>query len=183
MAVSVGDRIPDVEVRVLGDDGAPMPVQTGDILGSGKVVLFAVPGAFTPGCSKVHMPGFVQNETELAAKGVSKVVCIAVNDAWVMGAWGESQGATDIVMVGDGNGEFTAAMGLTMDGSGFGLGSRSRRYAAIIEDGVITSLDVEEGGGVNVGDADGDGAETRTRASSINSFRQSISIKKSSFFS
>ncbi len=112
MAVSVGDRIPDVEVRVLGDDGAPMPVQTGDILGSGKVVLFAVPGAFTPGCSKVHMPGFVQNEAELAAKGVTKVACISVNDAWVMGAWGEAQGATDIMMLGDGNGEFTAAMGL-----------------------------------------------------------------------
>jgi peroxiredoxin len=150
MAVSVGDTIPDIEVRVLGDDGMPAPVQTGDVLGSGKVVLFAVPGAFTPGCSQVHMPGFVQNKEELAAKGVEKVACVSVNDAWVMGAWAESQGATDIIMLGDGNGAFTEAMGLTMDGSGFGLGSRSRRYAAIIEDGVITSLDVEEGGGVDV---------------------------------
>jgi len=150
VAVSVGDTIPNVEVRVLGEDGAPMPVQTGDVLGSGKVVLFAVPGAFTPGCSKVHMPGFVQNEAELAAKGITKVACISVNDAWVMGAWGEAQGAQDIMMLGDGNGEFTEAMGLVMDGSGFGLGTRSRRYAAIIEDGVITSLDVEEGGGVDV---------------------------------
>jgi len=154
VAVSVGDTIPNVEVRVLGDDGAPAPVQTGDVLGTGKVVLFAVPGAFTPGCSKLHMPGFVQNEEELAAKGVDKVACISVNDAWVMGAWGEAQGAKDIVMLGDGNGEFTEAMGLTMDGSGFGLGSRSRRYAAIIEDGVITSLDVEEGGGVDVSSCD-----------------------------
>ena len=154
MAVSVGDTIPNVEVRVLGEDGAPTPVQTGDVLGSGKVVLFAVPGAFTPGCSKLHMPGFVQNEEELAAKGVDKVACISVNDAWVMGAWGEAQGAKDIVMLGDGNGEFTEAMGLVMDGSGFGLGSRSRRYAAIIEDGVITSLDVEEGGGVDVSSCD-----------------------------
>jgi len=154
MAVSVGDNIPNVEVRILGDDGAPMPVQTGDILGSGKVVLFAVPGAFTPGCSQVHMPGFVSNEAELAAQGVDKVACISVNDAWVMGAWGESQGAKDIMMLGDGNGEFTEAMGLVMDGSGFGLGSRSRRYAAIIENGVITSLDVEEGGGVEVSSCD-----------------------------
>ena len=150
MAVSVGDNIPDVEVQVLNDEGMPAGVQTSELFGSGKVVLFAVPGAFTPGCSKVHMPGFVQNEAELAAKGVDKVACISVNDAWVMGAWGEAQGATDIVMVGDGNGAFAEAMGLTMDGSGFGLGSRSRRYAAIIEDGVITNLDVEPEGGVTV---------------------------------
>ncbi len=150
MAVSVGDNIPDIEVRVLNDEGAPTPVQTGDVLGTGKVVLFAVPGAFTPGCSKVHMPGFVQNEAELAAKGVDKVACISVNDAWVMGAWAAEQGAKDIMMLADGNGEFTEAMGLVMDGSGFGLGTRSRRYAAIIEDGVVTSLDVEEGGGVDV---------------------------------
>ena len=150
MAVSVGDNVPDIEVRVLNDEGAPTPVQTGDVLGTGKVVLFAVPGAFTPGCSKVHMPGFVQNEAELAAKGVDKVVCISVNDAWVMGAWAAEQGAKDIMMLADGNGEFTEAMGLVMDGSGFGLGTRSRRYAAIIEDGVVTSLDVEEGGGVEV---------------------------------
>ncbi len=151
MAVSVGDRIPDVEVRVLGDDGAPMPVQTGDILGSGKVVLFAVPGAFTPGCSKVHMPGFVQNETELAAKGVSKVVCIAVNDAWVMGAWGESQGATDIVMVGDGNGEFTRKMGMLVDKSNVGFGMRSWRYSMIVDDGAVEKLFIEEGFGDNFG--------------------------------
>ena len=154
MAVSVGDNIPDVEVQVLNDEGMPTGVQTSELLGSGKVVLFAVPGAFTPGCSKVHMPGFVQNEAELAAKGVDKVACISVNDAWVMGAWGEAQGATDILMVGDGNGAFAEAMGLTMDGSGFGLGSRSRRYAAIIEDGVITNLDVEPEGGVTVSSCD-----------------------------
>lgn len=149
MAVSVGDRIPDVEVRTPGAEG-PVAVKTGDVLGTGKVVLFAVPGAFTPGCSKVHMPGFVQNKAELDGKGVDKVVCVSVNDAFVMGAWAADQGADDIVMLADGNGTFTEAMGLVMDGSGFGLGSRSRRYAAIIENGVITSLDVEEGGGVNV---------------------------------
>lgn len=150
MAVAVGDKVPDVEVRVLNDEGAPTPVRTGEVLGSGKVVLFAVPGAFTPGCSKLHMPGFVNNKEELAAKGVDKVACISVNDAWVMGAWAAEQGADDIVMLADGNAEFAEAMGLVMDGSGFGLGTRSRRYAAIIDDGVITSLDVEEGGGVDV---------------------------------
>ncbi len=154
MAVSVGDQIPDVEVRVLNEDGAPTPVQTSDILGTGKVVLFAVPGAFTPGCSQVHMPGFVQNKEDLAAKGVDKVACISVNDAWVMGAWAADQGATDIIMLADGNAEFTQAMGLVMDGTGFGLGTRSQRYAAIIENGVVTNLDVEEGGGVEVSSCD-----------------------------
>ena len=96
------------------------------------------------------MPGFVKNKAELVAKGITKVVCISVNDAWVMSAWGEAQGATDIMMLGDGNGQFTAKMGLTLDGSGYGFGSRSQRYAAIIENGVITSLDVEEGGGIEV---------------------------------
>jgi peroxiredoxin len=150
MPVSVGDAIPDVEVQVLGEDGMPAPVRTGDILGSGKVVLFAVPGAFTPGCSKVHLPGFIEGADQLAGKGVDTVACISVNDAWVMGAWGESQGAGDIVMIGDGNGAFTEAMGLVMDGSGFGLGTRSQRYAAVIEDGVVQALEVEEGGGISV---------------------------------
>lgn len=146
MAVGVGDSIPDVEVRVLNDEGMPSPVQTSEVLGSGKVVLFAVPGAFTPGCSKMHMPGFVQNRDELAAKGVDKVACISVNDAWVMGAWGADQGASDIVMLADGNGDFTEAMGQVLDGSGHGLGTRSKRYAAIIEDGVVTSIEVDASG-------------------------------------
>lgn len=149
MSVSVGDAIPNVDAMVPGAEG-PEAVKTGDVLGSGKVVLFAVPGAFTPGCSKVHMPGFVQNKDELASKGVDKVVCVSVNDAFVMGAWAADQGADDITMLADGNGSFTEAMGLVMDGSGFGLGSRSRRYAAIIEDGVVTSLEVEPAGGVDV---------------------------------
>ncbi len=150
MSVSVGDAIPDLEVQILGEDGMPQPVQTGDILGSGKVVLFAVPGAYTPGCSKVHLPGFIHGADDLASKGVDTVACIAVNDAWVMGAWGEAQGAGDIIMIGDGNGSFAQAMGLTMDGSHFGLGLRSKRYVAVIQDGVIQSLDVEEGGGIEV---------------------------------
>jgi peroxiredoxin len=129
----------------------PASVRTGEVLGSGRVVLFGVPGAFTPGCSKIHLPGFVRQADQLAAKGVDKVACIAVNDAWVMDAWGKDQGVGDkIVMLADGNGEFADAMGLSFDGGGFGLGKRSQRYAAVIEDGVITKLNVEAGGGVDV---------------------------------
>jgi glutaredoxin/glutathione-dependent peroxiredoxin len=150
MSIAKGDKIPDVEVKTLGPEG-PQTVKTGDVLGSGKVVLFAVPGAFTPGCSKIHLPGFVQDADSLLAKGVSRIACIAVNDAWVMDAWGKSQGVGDkILMLADGNGEFARAMGLEFDGSGIGLGSRSQRYAAVIEDGVITSLDVESKPGVDV---------------------------------
>jgi len=150
MAVSVGDTIPDVEVRTMVDD-QPQPIRTGDVLGSGRVVLFAVPGAFTPGCSKFHLPGFVQGADELLDKGVNRIVCVAVNDPWVMDAWGESQGVGDrILMLADGSGEFTKAMGLELDASGFGLGMRSKRYAAVIEDGVVVQLDVDESGGVDV---------------------------------
>ena len=150
MSVKVGDRVPDVEVHVLSAEGRPTPVSTAEVLGSGKVVLFAVPGAFTPGCSKVHLPGYVAHGAELKAKGVDKIVCVSVNDPWVMDAWATSAGATDIMMLGDGSGRFTEAMGLKMDGSGFGLGSRSQRYAAVITDGVITELDVEPGPGIDV---------------------------------
>ena len=150
MAVATGDQIPDVEIRTMGAEG-PVPVRTGDILGKGKVVLFAVPGAFTPGCSRIHLPGFVQQAQAVTDKGVDTIACIAVNDAFVMDAWGKDQGVGEsIVMLADGNGDFTKAMGLEMNGVGIGLGLRSQRYAAIIEDGVITSLDVEPGRGIEV---------------------------------
>ena len=150
MAIAVGDKIPDVEVRTMGPEG-PKPVRTGEVLGSGRVVLFGVPGAFTPGCSKIHLPGFVRQAGDLADKGVQTIACVAVNDAWVMDAWGESQGAGDkIMMLADGNGDFTDALGLLFDGSAFGLGKRSQRYAAVIEDGIITSLEVEPKPGVDV---------------------------------
>jgi peroxiredoxin len=146
MTISVGDRLPDAEVRTMTPDG-PTVVKTGEVLGTGKVVLFAVPGAFTPGCSNIHLPGFVQRVDELKAKGVTTIACVAVNDPFVMDAWGKAHGVgDDILLLADGNGEFTAAMGLELDGSGFGLGKRSKRYAAIIEDGVLTSLDVDEKG-------------------------------------
>jgi peroxiredoxin len=150
MAIAVGDKVPDVEVKTLGEDGMPKTVRTGEVLGTGKVVLFAVPGAFTPGCSKVHLPGFVEGADQVLAKGVDQIVCIAVNDAWVMDAWGKSQGADKITMLADGNAEFTKAMGLEFDGGGVGLGVRSQRYAAVIEDGVVKELDVEPNPGVDV---------------------------------
>jgi glutaredoxin/glutathione-dependent peroxiredoxin len=151
MAISVGDKVPDVEVKTMGADGAPQTVKTGEVLGKGKVVLFAVPGAFTPGCSKIHLPGYVQHGDELKAKGVSTIACIAVNDPWVMQAWADAQGASGkIVMLADGNAEFTKAMGLSADLSVAGLGVRSQRYAAVIDDGVITELEVEPSPGVSV---------------------------------
>ena len=150
MTVAVGDKLPDVELRTMGAEG-PQPVRTGELLGRGRVVLFAVPGAFTPGCSRVHLPGFVQQASELKNQGVDTIACLAVNDAWVMDAWGQAQGVGDsIVMLADGNAEFTRAMGLEAELSGAGLGVRSKRYAAIIEDGTITSLEVESKPGVDV---------------------------------
>jgi len=143
MAIAVGDKIPDVKVMTMGESG-PTPVQTGELLGRGKVVLFAVPGAFTPTCSDHHLPSFVVRNEDLRAKGVDTIACISVNDAFVMGAWGGANDVGDgIVMLADGNGEFTDALGLVMDGTGFGLGRRSQRYAMIIEDGIVTTLNIE----------------------------------------
>jgi glutaredoxin/glutathione-dependent peroxiredoxin len=154
MAISVGDPIPDVKLMTMTSDG-PAPAQSGDVLGKGKVVLFAVPGAFTPTCSEKHLPGFVVRADDIKAKGVDTVACIAVNDAFVMGAWGAQQDPDgQITFLADGNGEFTAAIGLEMDGSGFGLGTRSQRYAAIIDDGVVTELLVEPAPGLDVSSAE-----------------------------
>lgn len=154
MSISVGDRIPDVEVMTFGADG-PERIRTGEALGSGKVVLFAVPGAFTPTCSDYHLPSYIIRNDDLKARGVDTIACISVNDPFVMGAWAEAQHVGDsVLMVADGNGEFTSAVGLEMDGSGFGLGKRSQRYAMLIEDGVVTVLNVEPGPGLTVSAAD-----------------------------
>jgi peroxiredoxin len=154
MAISVGDRIPDVTLRTMSGEG-PAAVQSSDVLGSGRVVLFGVPGAFTPTCSDHHLPGFVLRSEDLAAKGVDTIACVAVNDSFVMGAWGLAQGTDGkVLMLSDGNGEFAAAMGLELDGSGFGLGTRSQRYAAIIDDGVVTELMVEPGPGLEASSAE-----------------------------
>jgi peroxiredoxin len=154
MAIAVGEAIPDVTLMTATAEG-PHPVQSREVLGKGKVVLFAVPGAFTPTCSDHHLPGFVLRAEDIRAKGVDTIACIAVNDAFVMGAWGKDQKVGDsVLMLGDGNGEFTRAMGLEVDLSGPGLGIRSQRYAAIIEDGVVTALFVEPKPGLDVSSAD-----------------------------
>jgi glutaredoxin/glutathione-dependent peroxiredoxin len=154
MTIAVGDRIPDVEIWTTSG-GGPKSVRTGDVLGKGKVVLFAVPGAFTPTCSDYHLPGFVRLADELKAKGVDSIACLSVNDAFVMGAWGQDQHVGEsVVMLADGNGELTRELGLELDGSGFGLGTRSKRYAAVIEDGVVTALRIEPAGGLDVSSAE-----------------------------
>ncbi|MCU1495189.1 MAG: alkyl hydroperoxide reductase [Acidimicrobiaceae bacterium] len=154
MAIAVGDRVPDVQIMTMTADG-PRPIGTGDALGTGKVVLFAVPGAFTPTCSDYHLPGFVVRAEDLRAKGVTTVACVSVNDAFVMGAWGAAQQVGDsVLLLADGNADFTKAMGLELDGSGFGMGPRSQRYAVVIEDGVVTHLAVEPGPGLEASSAD-----------------------------
>lgn len=148
--VEVGDNIPDVDLWVLGSAG-PRRIPARELLGTGRVVLFGVPGAFTPGCSLIHLPGFLRSTRELADKGIDRIVCVAVNDAWVVDAWAKAHHVGDaIVMAADGNAEFTTAMGLGRDRSDIGLGARSERYAAVIEDGRFVRLDVEPRGGVDV---------------------------------
>ena len=150
MRIEVGDKIPDVTLMILTDEGI-RPVQSSEVLGSGKVVLIGVPGAFTPTCNDHHLPGFVLRAEDLRAKGVDTIACVGVNDAWVMGAWGRALGTEGkVLMLADGNGEFTAGMGLPLDLSVVGFGNRSQRYAAIIEDGIITHLAVEPDRKVNV---------------------------------
>ncbi len=154
MTIAVGDRIPDVKVFTFGDRG-PEATTSAEVLGHGKVVLFGVPGAFTPTCSDHHLPGFVLRADDLRAKGAGKVVCLSVNDPFVMEAWGEDQNVgTTVEMLADGNGELTEAMGLTMDGTGFGLGHRTQRFAAILDDGVVSWLAVEPGPGLKVSSAE-----------------------------
>ena len=153
MAVNVGDSIPSATMKIMGEKG-PQDITTDEMFSGKKVVLFAVPGAFTPTCSAAHLPGFVANADKIKAKGVDSIVCVSVNDAFVMDAWGKGQNAEEIMMVADGNGDFTSAMGVEMDGSGFGLGTRSIRYSLIAEDGKITSLNLEQGGAFEVSSAE-----------------------------
>lgn len=154
MTISVGDKIPDVKVQVPGANG-PEAAQTADLLGTGTVVLFGLPGAFTPTCSDHHLPGFVLRADDLKAKGVDRVACISVNDAFVMKAWGEAQGVGDsVTLIADGSAAFTKELGLEVDLTGGGLGVRSKRYAAVIRDGIVTDLAVEETLGLDVSSAD-----------------------------
>ncbi len=153
MTVKVGDKIPAATLKTMTAEG-PQDISTEEIFGGKKVILFAVPGAFTPGCSNTHLPGYVVNADKIKAAGVDTIACLAVNDAFVMGAWGKAQNADELLMLADGMGEFTAALGLELDASGFGLGTRSQRYALIAEDGVITHLNVEPGPGIDVSSAE-----------------------------
>jgi len=155
MTLQTGDKIPaDVALKEMGEAG-PQEIRSGELFKGKRVVLFAVPGAFTPTCSMKHLPGFVEQAAALRAKGVDEIVCLSVNDAFVMGAWGKDQNAGGKVrMVADGNGDFTKAMGLTLDASGFGMGLRSQRYAVIAKDGVIEHLLVESGPGLSVSSAE-----------------------------
>lgn len=153
MAIQVGDKLPSGKLNIMGQEG-PTDISTDDIFNGKKVVLFAVPGAFTPGCSLTHLPGFVVKADEIKAQGVDTIACLSVNDAFVMGKWGEDQNADEIMMLADGNADFTRALGLEMDASGFGMGTRARRFAMIVDDGTVTHLAVEEGGGVDVSSAE-----------------------------
>ena len=143
MAIQVGDKFPDIKLQIATQNGIENAT-TGDLLAGKKVVLFAVPGAFTPTCSAKHLPGFIDRADEIRSKGVDSILCLSVNDAFVMDAWAKDRGAGDkVVMVADGSRELTKLLGLEMDGSKFGMGLRSQRFAAILDDGVVTALHVE----------------------------------------
>ncbi len=154
MTIKIGDKVPSATLMQM-KDGKPQPVSTDELFRGRKIALFALPGAFTPTCSAKHLPGFVQNSQELKSKGVDAVACVSVNDAFVMGAWGEHQGTGDkVMMLADGNGDFTRALGLEMDASKYGMGKRSQRFSMIVDDGVVKQLNVEEPGAYSVSSAE-----------------------------
>lgn len=154
MTIQIGDRVPALTLTKVTADG-PDQVSSEDFFKGRRVALFSVPGAFTPTCSARHLPGFVEKADELKAKGVDEIACTAVNDAFVMGAWGKSAGVDGkVTMLADGNGDFAKAIGLTMDGSKFGMGTRGQRYSMVVNDGVVEQLNVEEPGAFNVSSAD-----------------------------
>jgi len=154
MTIQAGDRIPDGKLKIMGADG-PANVTAAELLGKGRVVLFSVPGAFTPTCDAKHLPGFVDQAPALKAKGVAKIVCMAVNDVFVMNAWGKSAGVGQaIVMAADGNGDYARALGLELDARGFGMGMRGQRFALVIEDGVVKQVHVEGPGEFKVSSAE-----------------------------
>ncbi|HEY8517615.1 MAG TPA: peroxiredoxin [Candidatus Binatia bacterium] len=154
MAIKEGDKIPDVKVTEMVD-GKPTPISLAELSAGRRVVVFAVPGAFTPTCSMKHLPGFIEHYDAIKKKGVDEIACLSVNDVFVMDAWGKSSNATGKVrMLADGNGELTRALGLDMDASGFGMGPRSQRYAMILRDGKVEALMVEPGPGLNASSAE-----------------------------
>jgi len=155
MTIKVGDKVPSATLMQKKKDAGPAPVKTDDLFAGKKVVVFALPGAFTPTCSAKHLPGFIQHADEIMKKGVDAIACVSVNDAFVMGAWGEQQGAGDkVMMLADGNGEFTHALGLEMDATKFGMGKRSQRFSMLVDNGVVKQLNVEEPGAFSVSSAE-----------------------------
>ncbi|MEE9481271.1 MAG: peroxiredoxin [Kiloniellales bacterium] len=154
MAIQVGDKVPSTTLQHMTDSG-PADISTDEVFGGKKVVLFALPGAFTPTCSAKHLPGFVQQAEAIRAKGVDTIACLSVNDAFVMGAWGKDQGVEDkVLMLADGSAVFTKALGLELDLDNRGFGLRSQRYAMIVDDGVVTAVNVEQGGAFEVSSAE-----------------------------
>ncbi len=154
MTIKVGDTIPSATFMQM-KEGGPKPVSTDELFKGKKVALFALPGAFTPTCSAKHVPGFLKQAGALKAKGIDSIACVSVNDAFVMGAWGQSQGTGDtVMMLADGNGDFTRALGLEMDATKFGMGKRSQRYSMVVDNGVVKVLNVEAPGAFEVSSAD-----------------------------
>ncbi|MEQ8953769.1 MAG: peroxiredoxin [Gammaproteobacteria bacterium] len=153
MTIKVGDKVPKGKFKVMTADG-PKDMDSNEVFSGKKVVFFAVPGAFTPGCSMTHLPGFVVKADEIKARGADTIACMAVNDAFVMGAWGKAQNADEILMLADGNGDFTRAIGLELDASGFGMGSRSQRFGMIVDDGTLSYLGIEAPGEIKVSSAE-----------------------------
>jgi peroxiredoxin len=154
MTIQIGDKIPSVTLGLATAEG-PRPVTTDEVFAGKTVALFAVPGAFTPTCSARHLPGYVDNAGSFADKGVDQIVCLSVNDAFVMGAWKKAtDGADDILFLADGSGDLTRALGLTLDATGFGMGERSQRYSMLVKDGVVAELNIEQGGEFKVSSAE-----------------------------
>jgi peroxiredoxin len=154
MAIAVGEKIPSAKLKTMTAEG-PKDISTDDIFNGKKVVLFAVPGAFTPTCSAKHLPGFVEKAAEIKGKGVDTIACLAVNDAFVMGAWGKAQNTGDkVLMLADGAAAFTKQLGLDLDLTGPGMGVRSKRYAMVVDNGTVKALQVEAPGAFEVSSAD-----------------------------
>ena len=154
MTIKVGDRIPKGQFTVMGANG-PEPLSSDKVFSGKKVVLFSVPGAFTPTCSAKHLPGYLENAGALKGKGVDTIACLAVNDVFVMSAWGKAGAVGDkVLMLADGNGDYTRALGLELDATGFGMGKRGKRFSMIVDDGVVTHLNIEPPGQFGVSSAD-----------------------------
>ncbi|MAC41710.1 MAG: peroxiredoxin [Pelagibacterales bacterium] len=154
MAIKVGDKIPDATLKCIGPDGI-INIEVGKYFANKKIVLFSVPGAFTPTCSAKHLPGFVEYYSDILSKGVDEIICISVNDPFVMNAWEKDQNSKGkVTLLADGNGDFTEALGLSFDGSGFGLGKRGQRFVIIIDNGTIVHLAIEKAGSFEVSSAE-----------------------------